>query len=336
MENPKGHFTVKKITNFADLKEGQQITLPESDLCFQDGNKIFQFEYVEPEVKEKVQVEPGVFAFVETNAGLRLNQMELKKRDLLMDLVNTEKIVNEAKKFFSRLHIYDKHKRPKRRGVLLYSPPGMGKSAAIEQVSQDLIKEDPGTVIINWSTSEIEPDSVHRFFSQVSEYDEKVTRVVLIMEDIGGGSRPGSHGPSAIPSGLLNLLDGIGDVFKKPTFIVSTTNHPENLLAELGNRPGRFHIKIKLEAPNEKDRIRLLEFISHREITDDEKKAITCKGTEEFSIAHIEEVVIRADLDDKTYQQVVDELIAETKEFKGGFEGKNKSSMGFDSHDDDY
>lgn len=328
MERIQGHFKVKKITNFHDLKEGETIKLPESDLCFQDGSRVYQFEYVEPQNNHQFIIEPGIFSFTETMAGTSLSKMELRPRNLLSSVTNTSLIIKEARTFFSRLHIYEKLNRPKKRGVLLYSAPGMGKTSAIEKFCQDAIEEDPGTVVLIWPTSKIDAESITSFLAQNSEYKETCTRLILIIEDIGGSEEEGSYSRHGVTSGLLNLLDGVGLTFRLPTFIIATTNHPENLLSSLANRPGRFDLMVELLPPSKEERIELLQFVCKREITDEEKEAITMKGTEGFSIAHIEEVVVRAELHDKTYKQVAKELIEHTKLFNKNFENKD-DTLGF-------
>lgn len=333
MERIKGHFKVKKITEFAALKEGDELQLPESDLCFQDTQRVYQFEFIEPKDNRKYVIEPGIFSFVESAAGVVLSKMELRERVLLDTATSTQLILNEARTFFSRLHVYERLKRPKKRGVLLYSAPGMGKTSAIEKFCHDAIAEDPGTVVLVWPTSEIEPDHVARFLSQNSEYNEKCTRLILIIEDIGGGEREGGHSRPSVTSGLLNLLDGVGMTFRLPTFIIATTNHPENLLASLANRPGRFDLMVELQSPSKEERVKLLQFVCKREINDEESRAITMKGTEKFSIAHIEEVVVRAELHDKSFKQVVEELVQHAELFKKNFD-KSGDRMGF-SHDFD-
>lgn len=332
-ENIEGKFTVKKITKFADLVEGQELEMPESDLCFQNETSIIQMKYDRPEDDRKYEIKPGIFTFTETPSGLILSKVELKKRDLLTSVDNTKKIMGEARTFFSRLHIYDQLQRPKKRGVLLFSRPGMGKTSAIEKVCADFIAEDPGTVIILWPTSEIEADSVVRFFTNKSNYTEDCTRVVLIVEDIGGGERDGDRGTSPVDSGLLNLLDGVGLTFRLPTFIIATTNHPENLLESLADRPGRFDLMLQLNAPTHEEKVALLTFISKRELTDEEKVAVGMKGTEEFSIAHLEEVAVRALLHDKTYPVVIKELVDHSKRYKKAFEKDKGLGLGIGARD---
>ena len=327
-ENPVGKFELKGKTTFAALKSGEVVELSESDLCFQDDTSIYQFKYVKPEEEVKYEIKPGIFMIGEQPGGLKLTKMELRDRNLLETVTSTAKILKEAKTFFSRLHVYDKLGRMKKRGVLLYSSPGCGKTSAIERFCHLSTQEDSGTVVMIWPTSAIAADDMAKFLSTQSMYTAECTRLILIMEDIGGGERDGDRGRSEVDSGLLNLLDGVGVAFKLPTFIVATTNHPQNLLSSLCDRPGRFDLMLKLAPPNHEEKIKLMEFIAKREITDSEKECLGISGTEEFSIAHLEEIAVRAELHDKTYPQVVVELIEHTKMFKRDFEDKEKS-MGF-------
>jgi SpoVK/Ycf46/Vps4 family AAA+-type ATPase len=328
----EGKFLLKRKTSFSEIKDGFCAELPESDLCFQDGENIYQFKFEKNDKDKKYEIKPGTFLLTETSSGLVLKELEFKKRDLLESVANTSKIMKEATTFFNRLHVYEKLNRPKKRGVLLYSSPGMGKTSAIEKVCLDLIKEDPGTVVIVWPTSDIDADQIVKLLSANSRYNIECTRMVLIIEDIGGGERDSSYGSkNSIDSGLLNLLDGVGVVFKLPTFIIATTNHPENLLSSLADRPGRFDLMMKLLPPSVEERLVLMEFISKRKLTDEEIAALKKKGAENFSIAHLEEIAVRAELHDKTYTQVVDEILWHQNLFSKDFEEK-EGRMGLNSY----
>ncbi len=335
MTRKKGHFKQIRRTRFDELFNTPDMTLPESDLCFQNDDYIVQLEFVEPDnPEEKYEIKPGPSAFSATNTGVKLNKIELRTRDLLTSAMNTQLITSEARTFFSRLHVYETLKRQKKRSLLLYSKPGMGKTSSIIQFCDEAIKEDQGTVVINWPTGEVESDSVATFLNSQSEY-VGCSRLVLIIEDIGGGEREGSGGPRGVDSSLLNLLDGIDVTFKLPTFIIATTNYPENLLSALADRPGRFDLMLELQAPKYDEKIQLLEFIARRTLTDDERVAFKDKEVEEFSIAHLEECIIRSMLHDKPVGQVVKELVEHKKRFANAFE-KNKKGLGFGGrHDDD-
>jgi ATP-dependent 26S proteasome regulatory subunit len=143
--------------------------------------------------------------------------------------------------------------------------------------------------------------------------------MILIIEDIGGGEREqGSR--SSVDSGLLNLLDGMSVSFKLPTFIMATTNYPEHLLEALADRPGRFDLMIELTPPNAEERVQLLEFLSKKSLTDDEKKAISSKDADNFSIAHLEEIIVRSMLHKKSIATVIKELVEHTRRFNKEFQ----------------
>lgn len=331
----EGKFNLKQKTSFSDMAAGKITELPESDLCFQDGSHIYQFKFDKTEEDRKIEIVPGVFVLTETQVGVDVRTIEFKKRYLLESVSNTARIMGEAKKFFNRLDVYERLGRIKKRGVLLYSNPGMGKTSAIEKVCSDLVNEDAGTVVMVWPTSKIEADDIVKFLSVNSLYSSACTRLVLVIEDIGGGEVEGRPSRSGVDSGLLNLLDGVGVVFRLPTFIIATTNHPENLLASLADRPGRFDLMMKLQPPSHNEKIALMSFICKRDLSDGEKECLNIKGSEEFSIAHLEEIAVRAELDDKTHPEVVQEMIKHKELFKRDFEDKEKRmGMGMFGHDD--
>lgn len=324
---PEGKFVIKKVTRFSELLEGQTIELPESDLCFQTDSHIVQLSYVKSEEKEVYEIKPGIYTIQQTNAGLVTVETDVQIDRMLDSIDNTSKIVGEARKFFSRLDAYERRGRIKKRGVLLYSSPGCGKTSAIKKVCKDLISEDPGTVVLMWPTSSVDSDSVASFLSHRGEYSSDCTRLILVIEDIGGGERTGDRGPAPVESGMLNLLDGVGVTFKLPTFIVATTNHPENLLESLADRPGRFDLMLELQPPKLQERIALLEFIEGRPLTFEEKDALALKGADDFSIAHLNEIAVRADLDGKTFPEVIRELIEHSKRFDNAFQKKRHTGF---------
>ena len=330
-ENTEGKFKIKKITRFKDLVENQVLELPESDLCFQNEDSIIQMKYDRPEEDKKYEIKPGIYTLANSPTGLVTTKLELKKRVLLETVDNTKAILKEAKTFFAKLHVYERLGRPKKRGVLLYSKPGMGKTSAIEKFCGDAMNEDPDSVVLVWPTSDVESDSVCSFLTTRSEYTKECTRLVLIIEDIGGGERDGDGGRMGVDSGLLNLLDGVGVTFKLPTFIVATTNHPENLLESLADRPGRFDLMLELNPPTADERAQLLEFISKRPLKADEIEAIKQKDAAEFSIAHLEEIAVRSELHDKSYPVVIRELIEHSKRYKKAF--SKQKSLGMSAFD---
>jgi SpoVK/Ycf46/Vps4 family AAA+-type ATPase len=202
-------------------------------------------------------------------------------------------------------------------------------TASITQYCQMAIKEDPGTVVIVWPTSQIESEWVLDFLERKIEYTKKCTRVILIMEDIGGGERENQGESRGVDSALLDLLDGLRTVFKLPTFMIATTNYPQNLLSALADRPGRFDMMLELDPPSYEEKVQLVEFIAKRSLTEEEKDALSSKELKDFSVAHLKEIVVRSMIHDKTIPQVIKELVAHKKKFHDAFAKKAKDSMGF-------
>jgi ATP-dependent 26S proteasome regulatory subunit len=317
-------FKLKSKTSFEELRKGVEIA--ESDLCLQDDLGILQYEWVsnDNDIK-KLKVNPGIYTFTETQAGLVNVPFELKTVNLLDNLTNTALIKREADQFFANLSVYEELGVDKRRGVLLYSAPGYGKTVAITKICQDLLAEDPGTVIINWDTGSVRSEGVLKFFTIAAEFTEKCTRLVLIVEDIGGSRY--EEGPRSIDTSLLNLLDGNGQCFKLPTLILATTNYPESLLGALADRPGRFDKLLELPAPSKEDQVELFKFYAKNAFTEAEIQAVTnLNGIKGFGPAHIKEVIVRARLTKKTLVESANELVKHKEKYNKAF--TNRSNVG--------
>jgi hypothetical protein len=247
MSEREGKFVARKVTPISKIDVGTEI--PESDLLIKNEDKIIQFEFIKPEKDKnpKYIAEPGIYNLGFKGQRMALVPLELRQRRLLTSYDNTKQIMEEARNFFEMIPELKKLQEDNneimggdlKRAILLYSPPGYGKTSAITQSIQNMVKEDPKTIAINWPTSEIRSSDANRFMSKIDYKD--CSRLVFVIEDIGGGEKEDYHGSErAIDSSLLNLLDGVDKVFPIPTFIIATTNHPGSLLDALADRPGRF------------------------------------------------------------------------------------------------
>lgn len=327
-----GKFVPKSKITIKDIYEGKVDSIPESDLTLQDNGYVVQFDYIKSDEEQKqVTISPGSYNLIRTIQGVDVSRLEFINREILTTVTNTQNILKEAESFFDNLAVYEELNQPKKRGILLYGTPGMGKTVSIMQAAKDLKDKDAGAVIINWPTSEIEASDVFKFFTKHSEYTKDCTKLILIIEDIGGNSHEGYARRDEVSSSLLNLLDGLNNVFKLPTLIISTTNHPENLMKSLADRPGRFDLMLEIESPNFKERIELVEFIAKRALTEEEKHALNesnNKNVKNFSVAHLQEIVIRSRLHNKSISKVVKELIDHSARFKIDF-NKQQKSVGF-------
>ena len=154
-----------------------------------------------------------------------------------------------------------------------------------------------------------------------------VDYIVLVIEDIGGSGL--DQKADRVNAGMLNFLSG-NDVFMVPTLILATTNY----LGQLGNvlldRPGRFDAIIQLKPPADSDVFIIVGSTLGRELTDEEKKALSGTG---FPPSYCVESIIRSEIYDVTLSESIEELKAQRQEVKKRFEKSN--SMGFTRGDDD-
>lgn len=330
MEKENSKFNVKKITLLQDIIHGNVKEIKESDLTIQTDSHLIQFEYKEVEdSRPKYKIKPGCFSMSNTNMGVILEKFKLKEYNLLKTIDNTSTIINEKNKFFDKLDVYKELKKDPKRAILLCSPPGVGKSSAINEVCKNLLK-DEGTVVIIWDTSSLNASDVNKFFLNRSVFDEKVKRMAIIIEDIEGGTLDeDEYRPRSSGSSMLNFLDGVGNPFKGvPTFIIATTNNPEKSVGALIDRPGRFDKVIEMKTPNKKESKELLAFILDRKLEEKEEASAEKASENEFSIAHLQEAVVRSKIDDISVCEAIDQLISHKKRFKEAFAKSPKRSLG--------
>jgi len=324
----EGKFVLKRRTRLEDLESSNVTEIVESDLTIQTSETLMQFTYVDEEKNDdKFVIKPGCFIIEETSLGVALKPFELRQYELLESIDNTSMIFREANKFFNKLDVYKKLGKDPKRALLLASIPGVGKTSAINRVCASFLKE-PGTVVAVWDTSDVRSSSVNKFFLNRSIFNKEVKKMIFIIEDIGGGTVEDYSGSRGADSSLLNLLDGIGSPFKDvPTFIIATTNNPEQSVGALIDRPGRFDKVEIMKTPNKKECEALLSFIAKRELTNEDKEAAAIAAKEGFSIAHIQEIVVRSLIDDISTEEAAHQLREHKKKFKKAFQ--ETSSVGF-------
>jgi len=316
------HFIVKKITQLADLKVGDEI--PEADYsAITPDNKFIQLEHQETEDKNIIEAKPGIYSLVPVPGGLELKPTSFVQDSILEEFVHTKDIEERINCFFSRFHVYHKHgiEVPKR-NVLLYGPPGSGKSTALIKIANKY-KADGKTTVIIYPTDKVESFEVKTFIKRLSYKD--IEKLILVVEDIGGVEIDQVKMRS--DSSLLSLLDNQEKTFKIPTLIIATTNFPEIFLGNLTNRPGRFDDKIEVGYPDGEQRKKLLLFFTQNTASADALSLMENKKTQELSPAHIKEAVIRSEIYDKELHVVIDEMLKEIDLYKKAF--SKRKSVGF-------
>lgn len=317
-----GHFLVKAKNTLDAMNIGDKVS--ESDFATITPSGTFvQLEYIEDDEKrEPYKVKPGIWAIQKTMRGLVLLPTSFISDKILDSFVNTKNITDKIDCFFNKIPVYKELGfEVAKRAALLYGPAGTGKSTSITVVANKYASDNKTAVII-WHTDKFEAFEVKDFIKSF-QYDG-VEKLVVIAEDIGGVEIEQARMKS--DSSLLSLLDNQEKTFTIPVFILATTNYPENFMGNLTNRPNRFDDKIEVGYPAPGQRIELLKFFKKEELLEDEAEAIGSKKAEEFSAAHIREVIIRSKIYDKAIPVVINEMFAEIEYYKNAFQ--KKSYMG--------
>jgi len=134
------------------------------------------------------------------------------------------------------------------KGLLLYGPPGNGKTMIARAVSQSL-----GAKFFTIEGSEGLSKYVgesENFLRKTFENAEKSGDSVIFIDEIDSIARARSHSSAgheiSIVSTLLNLMDGMAS--NSRTFVIAATNRLNSIDSAL-RRPGRFDLEMEVPLP---------------------------------------------------------------------------------------
>ena len=185
-------------------------------------------------------------------------------------------LLNEFVLFWERSGEMVKRGLTAKRGLLLYGPPGSGKTSAVQIMSHHMIREMNGVVIF------IDHPPTAAAALQLMRRLEPSRPVILLYEDID--AMVSRHGEAE----LLALLDGelqVGNVVN-----VATTNYPELLDPRFTNRPGRFDRITMVGMPLPEARAAY--FAAKAPDVPEPRREQWVIASDGWSIAHLRELVV--------------------------------------------
>lgn len=199
--------------------------------------------------------------------------------DSLIHLPDSEsdKLLEEMQEFLALRDRFRERGLLYKRGVMLFGPPGSGKTATIQLLAKIVAEQMDSIAILG----EGEPTMVALGLQMVRKL-EPDRQLVVILEDLD--ALVGRWGEE----GYLSLLDGENQV--ENVIYVATTNYPERLDRRFVDRPSRFDTLRLIGMPTPEAR-RI--YLRHKEPTiSEEELATMVNASEGYSIAHLRELLV--------------------------------------------
>ena len=185
-----------------------------------------------------------------------------------------EQIADAVELPFLHQDLYAEHKLPAPKGILLYGPPGCGKTLIAKAVANSLAKKVAaatgvetaksyffnikGPELLNKYVGETERQ-IRLVFQRAREKSEEGWPVIVFFDEMDSmfrtrGTGISSDMESTIVPQLLVEIDGVETL--KNVIIIGASNR-EDLIDPAILRPGRLDVKIKIERPDEEAAIQI-------------------------------------------------------------------------------
>nr|XP_061807558.1 vesicle-fusing ATPase-like [Nerophis lumbriciformis] len=154
------------------------------------------------------------------------------------------------------------------KGILLYGPPGCGKTLMARQIGKMLNAREPkvvnGPEILNKYVGESEAN-IRKLFADAEDEQKRLGANsglhIIILDEIDAickqrGSMTGSTGVhDTVVNQLLSKMDGVEQL--NNILVIGMTNRPD-LIDEALLRPGRLEVKMEIGLPDETGRVQIL------------------------------------------------------------------------------
>jgi proteasome-associated ATPase len=246
-----GRADEERVAELADILVGE--TVRSGDSVLMDARSGLLLEKLpRPEVEELVLEEVPDISYADIGG--------------LDDQI--EQIADAVELPFLHHELFAEHKLPAPKGILLYGPPGCGKTLIAKAVANSLAKKVgarsvdasaksyflniKGPELLNKYVGETERQ-IRLVFQRAREKSEEGWPVIVFFDEMDSmfrtrGTGISSDVESTIVPQLLAEIDGVESL--RNVIVIGASNR-EDLIDPAILRPGRLDVKIKIERPSE-------------------------------------------------------------------------------------
>jgi AAA+ superfamily predicted ATPase len=292
-----------------DMKEGDEadVTVTYTQWTSHDSKTFF------PATRSCGKLTPGFYLINHNNGQIFFRKERINSEELVrFEDSNIDKVITEIEKFWEREEIYGQFDLAYKRGILMWGPPGTGKTCTVRLVMEDVIRR--GGIVVNFTNPALFNEGM-KLFREI----QPDTPCVVLMEDID------SIMDTYCESDVINVLDGVQRISK--VVFLATTNYPDRLGARVVNRPSRFDKRYKIGNLNLESRKIYFQHLFDR----DEKLLKShdierwASDTDGLSVAHLKELFVSVVIIGDTYDDAINVL----QKMRDQIKDEDKGSFGF-------